>query len=115
MKPSKTDPSGEQAFKKTFLVDPDKKAVSAGLAITTILHTRGIKEGGPVTKLPLFLDPETGKEVKIAASHIYLARKVKQAGLSPEHVRGHFLRIVGATAYDNSPSGGAITVGFLGL
>lgn len=87
MKPSKTDPTGEQSFEKTFLVDPDRDEVSAGLPITTMQHTSGIKEGSLFSELPLFLDPGTGKEVQIAPSRLYLVKKVKEAGLSPQQVR----------------------------
>lgn len=57
LKPSKKDQSGE----KTFLVDPNRSAISAVLAINTILHTRVIGEEWPLMKTPLFWDPETKK------------------------------------------------------
>lgn len=115
MKPSQKDPSGEQPFQKTFLVDSGRKAVLAGRSVRKIMHTSGIKEGCPATEIPLLLESTTGKEVKTAASRRYLVREVKEVRLVPENVRGHSWRIDAAIEYDNSPSGVATTAGFLGL
>lgn len=68
-----------------------------------------------MTEDPLFLDTETEKEIKLAASRRYLVKKVNEEGLSLQNVRGYSLRIGGHTAYANLPNGGAIKAGFLGL
>lgn len=68
MKRSKTDTSGEKAFDKIFLVDPDRNSTSARLGVTTVLHTSIIKGGRPVTELRVFLDRKTVNEIMLAAS-----------------------------------------------
>lgn len=60
-------------------------------------------------------DLDTVKEITIVSSRKLLEAKVKEAGPSPQHIKGHSLRIGGATAYAKSPEGGSITAGFLGL
>lgn len=66
-------------------------------------------------QLPPFWDPDSNKEITLACSRRYLAKKIKEAGLSPQHIRGQSRGIGGATAYANSPNGGATTAAFLGL
>lgn len=95
LKPSKTDPGGEKRFEKTFLVDGDRNAISDGFAISSLLHMRGYRDDWNHLNTPLFTDPETGKEVTIASSRKLLGAKVKEAGLSPQHVKGDSLRIRG--------------------
>lgn len=80
-----------------------------------MLHLRGYKYEWDLIQIPFFLDPETGKDITLESSKRLLADKVREALLSPQHVKGHSLRIGGATAYENSPDGGSITAGFLGL
>lgn len=41
LKPSKTEQSGGKQFEKTFSVDGDRSAISAGFAISSMLHLRG--------------------------------------------------------------------------
>lgn len=48
-----------------------------------------------------FFDSDAGKEVKLFRSRLMLVEKVREAGLSPQHVKRHSLRIGGATAYAN--------------
>lgn len=115
LKPSKTDQAGETRFEETFLVDHDPNVISAGAAISAMLHKRAYSDDWGHVNIPLFLDPDTGKEVTINASRNMLSTKVREAGLTPDHMKGHSLRIGGATAYANSPSGGSVTSGFLGL
>lgn len=50
-----------------------------------------------------------------AASRKKLAEKVEEAGLSGKFIKGHSLRIGGASAYDNSSTAGAATAGFMGF
>lgn len=63
-------------------------------------------------KLPLFVDSDTGKQVKLSALRRYLAKKVKKVDISPQNIPGHSLRIGRATAYANPASSGATTAGF---
>lgn len=49
-----------------------------------------------------FLDPDKGKEVTIASSSKLLAAKMREAGISTQHIKGNSLRISGDTAYGNS-------------
>lgn len=44
-----------------------------------------------------------------------LKREIDHARLSNKVIKGHSLRIGGATAYANSAEGGALTAGFMGL
>lgn len=43
LKPNEMDPSGGKVFDKTFLVDLDRNDTSAGLEVTEMMQTRGIK------------------------------------------------------------------------
>lgn len=115
LKPSKTVPSGENRLENILLVDGDRSSISAGFAISSPLHMRGDKDYWDLLNTPLFLDPNTGNEVTIASSRKMLAQKVKEVGLSPQHVKSHSLRIGGATADENSPNCRLITVVFLCL
>lgn len=80
-----------------------------------MIHTRQVRKEWPLMQLQLFSDLESKKEITIPESRCYLAKKVKEAGILPQHVRAHSLRIRGATAYATSPEVGAIKVGFLGV
>lgn len=115
LKRSKTDQSGETQFKKTFLVDHRPSSISEGAAISARLHNRVNKDDWDHVNTPLFLNPDTVKDLTITASLSMLKSKVREAVLSQTHIKGHSLRIEGATAYANSTSGGAINAGFLGL
>lgn len=115
LKISKTDPSGEQGFEKTFLVDGSRDAIYAGFAISFMLHLRGYNDEWDILTTPKFLEPDTGKEVPLSSSRRMLAEKVREAGLSPQHVKGHSIRIVVATAYANSPEDRSIMAEFTRL
>lgn len=64
---------------------------------------------------PFLYNLVTGKEINIVNSRMILEAKVNEASLSPQHVKGHFLRIVRETSYANSQELGSITVGILWL
>lgn len=105
----------ERSFEKNLLVDIDRNAISTGFGISSLLHMRGYKEDLDLINKPLLADTESGKQVTIESSRKVLVEKVKEAALSPQHKKGHSLRIGGATVYPNSPKGGFITAVSLGL
>lgn len=80
-----------------------------------MLPKRGYRDDWDHINIPLFKDPDNGKEITIANSRMMLEAKVKEADISPQHIKGHSLRNGGATEYANWPEGGSITPGFLGL
>lgn len=104
----------KKQFEKTFLVDGNRKAIFAVFAISCLLHKRGYQDDWDHINIPLFLYPDNRKEITIASSRKMLEVKVKEACLSPQHIKCHSLRICGRTAYANLPEGGSITAGFLG-
>lgn len=80
-----------------------------------MLHKRGYRDDWDHINIQLFLDPDNGKEITIASSRKMLEGKVKEMGLSPQHIKGHSLRIIAMTSYENLREGGSITALFLGL
>lgn len=108
-------PGGEKSFGKTFLVDGDRKAISAGSAISWLLHKRGYRDDWDHINIPLFEDPGTGKEITIVNSRKLLEEKVKEAVLSPQHIKRHLVMLGRTSAYAKSSADGSITSGFLGL
>lgn len=115
LKPNKTDQGGENHFEKTFMVNEDRSAISASFSISSLFHKREYRNDWDHLSIPLFLDPDTGKEITIARSRKMLAMKAQEAGLSLYHIKGHSLRIGGATEYANTPEGCSITASFLDL
>lgn len=111
MKQSKTDQSVEKAFERSFLVDHDHDILSAEAAIEYMLTNRGHYEKDD----PLFIYPNTRKEVTIAASKRKLAKRVEEAGFSGKFIEGHSLRIGGSSAYANYGAAGPATAGFMGF
>lgn len=63
-----------------------------------MLNMRGYKDDWDFAPTLLFLNHSTGKEINIASSRKLLAQKVKEAVLLEQHVKGHSLRIGGATS-----------------
>lgn len=117
LKLNKTDQGGENRFEKTFPVDGNRSDISAGFEIYRPSHKRGYRDVWDHHNTQLFMDPDTGKEITIASSRKLLAMKLREAGISPKHIKSHSLRIKGreGTAYAKSPEGCSITAGFLGL
>lgn len=113
MKPTKTDQAGEKGFQKTFVVDKTDDSLSAGYAILHMLKNDVVK--GDQSTVPLFRDKETNREI----SYTYAKQRLKDvlimAGLRSLATGIHSLRIGGATAYCNSPNGGEIVAGYMGL
>ena len=63
---------------------------------------------------PLFRDPTTNREIKYEHAKKRLKEVLRAAGLAHLASGLHSLRIVGATAYANSPAGGYMVAGFMG-
>lgn len=61
LKPNKTNQAGETTQVKTFIVDTDSDALSAGKAIRQMLNGDAANERDD--KVPLFRNPATGKLV----------------------------------------------------
>ena len=113
MKPSKTDPTGEQAFERTFVVDSAPNALSAGYAILQMLKGDPSAEGADLGAVPLFRDSRTGRELTYNPARVELRLLLTQAGY-PELARGlHSLRIGGATMA--AAIGGEYTAARMGL
>jgi hypothetical protein len=111
LKPTKTDPTGEKNFTKTFLTDPDPDALSAGNALRDMVL--GITSEAPLTEIPLFTDPRTGVELTYETASGELRRLLTASGY-PELARGtHSLRIGGATSA--ASVGGEYVAGCMGL
>lgn len=79
MKPRKKDQVRDQVFENTFLVDSDRNAILAGLAITAMLHNRLVNKYWQLMQLPLFWVQESKTEIPLAEKRRYLLRKVKEA------------------------------------
>lgn len=115
LKPSKTDPSGEESWEVSFRVDDDPDSLSAGAAILNMLKRDDSPLGTNLEAVPLFRDPLTGLEISYEASRRALAERLQEANYG-ELARGlHSLRIGGATALANDPQGGDFIAGCAGL
>ena len=113
VKPTKTDVGGESGFVKTFILDDDPTSLSAAAAVFEMLKRD--PDGDHISKVPLFLDPATRKEVVIEESVKRLRECLTSAGLPNLATGAHCLRIGGATAYANSLDGGDLVAGLMGL
>lgn len=56
-----------------------------------------------------------GSEIYLTESKRMMKGKVEEAGLGEAFIKWQSLRIGGSTAYANSPEGGTLTPGFIGL
>lgn len=79
------------------------------------LIVEGDREDEGAERVVLFRDPTTGCEVFYEASASALRRVLCRAGYPELASRTHSLRIWGGTVYANSPSGGELYDGFMGL
>lgn len=113
LKPSKRNPGAEKRFEKTFLVDGNRNPISAVIDISRMFHKQGKLNNLYHINIPLLedLDNETEKTISYS-SKLFWAR-VKEEGLSPQHIKGHSLRILGASAFANLPDRESSTAGFL--
>ena len=111
MKPTKTDPTGEKHFSKTFLTDPDNQAISAGNALVAMLAGR--PRASDRTGQPLFLDPSTGRELTYEDAARSLKDLLTRAGFAELATGTHSLRIGGATTA--AALGGSYMAGCMGL
>ena len=111
LKPTKTDPTGEKGWEKSFVVDDSSTSLSAGAAIFSMLSGEPLQvsvTGSALSHTPLFLDPATGLELKYDFACAELQDLLCRAGF-PELASGlHSLRVGGATAAANDPSGGGL-------
>lgn len=115
MKPSKTDPSGEEKWEVSFRIDPDPSSLSAGAAICAMLRGDDDPHGTEPEREPLFRNPDTGREILYAESHQALKCRLIEAGFDELAHGLHSLRIGGATALASDPNGGEFAAGCAGL
>lgn len=101
-------------LKKTFFVDGDRDAFSAGFAVPCLIHKWGFRDVWDSINIPLFEGTDTGKEITITSSGKMMEGNVKEAVLSSQHIKDHSLRIGGAKSYATFPRGGSIIPGLLG-
>lgn len=80
-----------------------------------MVNIRNISLSEDKENTPVFWDPDTRKEVNIETSKKILKKKIAQAGLDNLILKGHSLRISGATSFANSGPEGIMTAGFMGL
>ena len=113
LKPGKTDPAGKEHWVKTFRLDPDPEALSAGAAVCSMLSKDPVR--GDPTLIPLFRNPATGEEITYAESREELSCALRRCGFPALAGQLHSLRIGGATATSNDPLGGDFVTGCMGL
>lgn len=99
---------------KTFLLDEPPSSFSAARAIRDMLSMRS-KTETIETNVPLFCDPFSGKKMNLITASNYFSKKLEKSELSQLSLKGHSLRIGGATAYVNSGPDDCATAGFMGL
>jgi len=104
VKPLKADQRNERIVVKEFLIDQSEGALSAGAAIFDMI--KGDETVGNPDFVPLFRDPETGREITYAQAASDFNAALKAVGLH-ELARGlHSLRIGGTSALLNAEGGG---------
>ena len=113
LKPNKTNQSGEEVQTKSFMIDENPGAISAGKALKDMIS--GDDHRGDPAQTPLFRDPRTGRELTYELSRKWLSIMAERAGFKDIGQHTHSLRIGGATAYANSPSGGELCASMMGL
>lgn len=100
MNPPKTDPTGHFKHVSAFLLEPPRRKISAANAINTIWlgdPAGSAKAGEDMSHIPLFRDPQTGKEMTRACFDAWLAEDFAAAGLVQFTGKSNSLRIGGAT------------------
>lgn len=99
---------------KTFIIDTNREALSAGEAIRQMLNGDSVTNRDE--QVPLFNNPTTGREVTYEESRKLMEWAFGEAGLNEMARYTRSLRIGGgSTAYSNSPQGRKLTAGFMGM
>ena len=117
MKPDKTHTVGDVVQEKTFPVDQDPFALSAGAAQAAMLAGDPLGPDEDPEFAPFFRDPRPGRngaELTYQVATDELRAALHAAGLGWLATGGHSLRIGGATAVANDPSGGEMMAMFMG-
>lgn len=125
MKPNKTNPTAETAQEKTFPIqrplpggDPASTPLSSGAALADMLAGDPTAAGLDEATVPLFRDPRPGKngaELSWVDASAELRRVLLACGLAELAHGAHSLRIGGATAAANDPTGGDMVAMFMGF
>jgi hypothetical protein len=115
LKPTKTDPTGEEQWEKSFRVDNTPGALSAGAALIDMLLNDPSPSLIAESTVPMFRHPETGSELTYAQSSVFLQELLQNAGYDTVTLKNHSLRIGGATSIANDPLGGDFVAGCAGL
>jgi hypothetical protein len=114
LKPTKTDPTGERGFEKTFIIDHDPHALSAGAALSDMLTNSPLRGSSlPLEDIPLFYDPRTKKELSYVDAAAELKSLLMLCGLHELATGLHSLRIGGTTCA--AATGGEYVSSCLGL
>lgn len=100
LKPTKKDQAETKGFEKTFLLEPKPDALSAAQAIKHMVELRG-KVITDRKYYPLVQEEQTGNQISLTNSRRELAKIIEHARIPKALIKGHSLRIGGATAYDN--------------
>lgn len=91
-KANKTDQAGCKVEAKTFLKDDVEGALSLAAAIWHMEQLKGRPKKEDEERTPAFAGTD-GKEIFLAKSKRMLKKKVQEAGLGEEFIKGHSLRI----------------------
>lgn len=111
--PSKTDPAGERGFEKCFVIDTYPDALSAGPSLWDMLNKD--REVCQRVVTPLFRKDHTETEVTYEEARAALSREITAAVIDTAGHSPHSLRVGGSIAYANSPNGGELVAGYMGL
>jgi hypothetical protein len=114
LKPTKTDPTGERGFEKTFIIDKDPDSLSAGAAIFDMLAKSPLLSSPlPAEEIPLFYDPRTKRELAYTDAAADLKSLLMKCGHQELATGLHSLRIGGTTCA--AATGGEYVSSCLGL
>lgn len=91
LKPTKTDQSGKRHIRRVFTASQRLTELSAGTAVLRMIQ-HDDEEGDP-DMIPLFRNPETGKELTPADFNLWWKMSLRAAGLEELAKGGHAIRI----------------------
>lgn len=111
---TKIDQVGTQGLEKIFMLDLKSDSLSTEQAIQQMVHLHQ-EVSAERNESPLFLDAQTGKEIRLWNLRRELVNKEKQKGLPKALVKRHSPGIGGATAYTKNTAEGDSTAGFMGF